>query len=325
MHSKRINQKRWLPAVGRLVCILIVFCGLPTFVFASVGQNPIPLQRSEAGYFTARVSVNDAPAIDAIIDTAATAAMIHQSVADEAGIGTPVATAGLVPVFGLLGEREFPLIEIGHVSVGTVRLNKLAAAYNDREQMPGAPLVIPAAAFGSDVLDFDFPSARFSAYDGRPEGDHGNSGRGNLIVENGLFFTEVRVNGVRGRALIDTGSPFTFINSEMAKASGAKPEDELTQQLIGATGGRLEVSISSVKRLSVAKFSVSKLNMIVVDPPLFEDLGLAGEPAMLIGLDLLSMFRVQIDIRRRYIILTPESSRRNVGINLNARDTRIPQ
>ena len=46
---------------------------------------------------------------------------------------------------------------------------------------------------------------------------------------------------------------------------------------------------------------------------------------MLIGLDLLSMFRVQIDIRRGYIILTPESSRRNVGINLNARDTRIPQ
>lgn len=325
MRTDDANHGFWHTAVGRLVCILIVLFWVPLHSMASVGRQSVPIEQNEAGYYVTPVIVNGVASVNAIIDTAATVAMIQSRAANEAGMETPAGDAGLVPVFGLLGEREFPLVGIAQVEAGGIGLSNLAAAYNHREEMPGAPLVIPAGAFSGDVLDFDFPNGRFAVYDGRPEGDPGNSGRGNLIVENGLFFTDVRVNGVKGRALIDTGSPFTFINSEMAKASRARPEDELTRQLLGATGGRMEVSISSVKRLSVARFGISRLNMIVADPPLFESLGLSDEPAMLIGLDMMSMFRVQIDLGRGYLMLTPEEGRRGVGINLNARDTRIPQ
>ncbi|ABI75485.1 hypothetical protein HNE_3276 [Hyphomonas neptunium ATCC 15444] len=292
---------------------------------ASTGRLTFPLSLNDAGYFVTPMAVNGAEEMPAIIDTAATIAMIESRAAGRAGIEVPPADEIQVPVFGLLGQREFPLIRIGSISGDGGQVAQLAAAYNNREQMPGGPLVIPATAFGGDVLDFDFPARRFTVYEGRPKGTSGSAGRGGLILEGGLMFAEVSVNGVKGRALIDTGSPFSFMNTQMARAAKAQQDDEKTQMLQGATGGAMAVSVASVKRLSVARFSVRRLNMIVADPAMFDDLGLSDEPAMLLGLDLLSLFRVQIDLRRGYLILTPKDAGPNMAINLNARDTRIPQ
>lgn len=308
--------------LGAVVAAALCLC-LPGG--ASAGRLTFPLSRNDAGYFVTPISVNGAPEMPAIIDTAATIAMIDGRAAQRAGIDAPPADEVRVPVFGLLGQREFPLIQIGSIRNDSVQVLQLAAAFNSREQMPGGPLVIPAVAFGGDVMDFDFPVGRFSVYDGRPQNSGGASGRGPLTIEEGLMFAEVSINGVKGKALIDTGSPFSFINSEMARAAKVKRDDEKTQRLQGATGGSLAVSVASVKRLSVARFSVRRLNMIIADPAMFDDLGLRDEPAMLIGLDLLALFRVQIDRRRGHIILTPKDEGRTVAINLNARDTRIPQ
>lgn len=85
----------------------------------------------------------------------------------------------------------------------------------------------------------------------------------------------------------------------------------------------MAVSVAAVKRFSVARFSVRRINMIVADPAMFDDLGLRDEPAMLLGLDLLSLFRVQIDQRRGYIFLTASDDGSGMAINLNARDSRI--
>lgn len=292
---------------------------------ASAGRISLPLTLNEGGYFVTPISVNGAPEIPAIIDTAATIAMIDGRAAQRAGIDAPPADDVQVPVFGLLGQRLFSLINIARISSDSVRLHSVPAVYNDREQLPGAPLVMPAVSFGGDVLDFDYPAGRFSVYPGRPLAVTGSSGRGRFALENGLMFVEVRLNGVKGRALIDTGSPISFINSEMARAAKAQRDKEAMQILQGATGGRLVVSVASVRRLSFAGFNLNKFDMLIADPPMFDDLGLRDEPAMLIGLDLLSLFRVQIDRRRGAIILTPKDEGRVMAINLNARDSRIPQ
>lgn len=292
---------------------------------ASAGRLSFPLSKNDAGYFVTSLTVNGAQEMPAIIDTAATIAMIESGAAASVGIDAPHAEDAQVPVFGLLGQRKFPLVSIGSLSSGGARAANIAAAYNNREQMPGGPLVIPATAFGGDVLDFDFPAGRFSVYEGRAKGAGGSSGRGALTVDGGLMYAEVSINGVKGRALIDTGSPISLMNTEMARAAKARQDDEKTQLLQGATGGAMPVSVASVKRLSVARFSIRRLNMIVADPAMFDDLGLRDEPAMLLGLDMLGQFRVQIDRRRGYFILTSPDDGPNMAINLNARDTRIRQ
>ena len=308
---------------ARLSAVLAAFICAALPAGASARHLVFPLSVSPAGYIQTPFTVNDTLQLPAIIDTAATIAMIDASAAARAGIDAPPPDEIKMPVYGLLGLREFPVVSIGNLSREGVRVFEIGAAYNNREQMPGGPLVIPATSFGGDVLDFDFLNGRLSIYDGRPQSNGRSSGKGKLTIENGLIFAEVKVNGVKGKALIDTGSPFSFINSQMAQAAKARPDEEKTRSLQGATGGTLSVSVASVKRLSVARFNISRLNMIVADPAMFHDLGLNDEPAMLLGLDLLSHFRVQIDRARGYLILTPADEGPAMTINLNARGSRL--
>ena len=270
---------------------------------ASAGRLSFPLDLNEAGYFITPIRVNGGQELPAIIDTAATIAMIESRAAKRSGVAAPSPEEAKVQVFGLLGERTFSLVNLGSISSDAARLFDVRTAYNDREQMPGGPLVIPAVAFGGDVLDFDFPAGRFSVYDGRPKGDAGGTGRGPLRI--------------------DTGSPFSFINSKMAQVAKTKRDEEKSTLLQGATGGQLAVSVAAVKRFSIARFSVRKINMVVADPAMFDDLGLRDEPAMLLGIDLLSLFRVQIDRRRGYIFLTSRDDGLEMAVNFNARGSRI--
>ena len=317
---RRVQPSGWL---ARFAAAAVAFVCLSLPGDASAGRLTFPLELNEAGYFTTPIRVNGAAELPAIIDTAATIAMIESRAAARSGLTAPPPEEAKVQVFGLLGERTFPLVNLGSVSSESVRIFDVRTAYNDREQMPGGPLVIPAVAFGGDVLDFDFPAGRFSVYDGRPKGDASGTGRGPLRIEGGLLFADITINGVKGKALIDTGSPFSFINSKMAQVAKTQRDEEKSTLLQGATGGQMAVSVAAVKRFSMARFSVRRISMVVADPAMFDDLGLRDEPAMLLGLDLLSLFRVQIDRRRGYIFLTSRDDGLEMAVNFNARGSRI--
>lgn len=308
-----------LAAAAALMALALVLPAMALF-----SRLSFPLTQNAQGYFVTPVSLNGAAEVSAIIDTAATFAMVDRPAADAAGIPEASLSGEQVSVFGLLGERQYRVVNVSQVQAGTTRLSHVPAAYNDREASPGGRMIIPATAFGGDILDFDFPAGRFSVYDGQTSNRQANN-RSRLTIEDGLFFAEISLNGVKGKALIDTGSPFSLINSKMAEAAGAKYNDELTQRLRGATGGALNAEVAATRRLSVARYNIRKLDMIVADPALFVDLGLSEEPAMLLGLDLLSLFRVQIDRRRGYMVLTREDTDAGFALNFNARDTRIPQ
>lgn len=64
--------------------------------------------------------------------------------------------------------------------------------------------------------------------------------------------------------------------------------------------------------------------MIVADPALFDDLGLQQEPLMLLGIDYLSKFRVQIDRKRNSLLLTAADADQPILMEFYARDTRLP-
>ena len=259
---RRVQPAGWL---ARFAAAAVAFVCLSLPGDASAGRLTFPLELNEAGYFTTPIRVNGAAELPAIIDTAATIAMIESRAAARSGVTAPPPEEAKVQVFGLLGERTFPLVNLGSVSSESLRIFDVRTAYNDREQMPGGPLVIPAVAFGGDVLDFDFPAGRFSVYDGRPKGDASGTGRGPLRIEGGLMFADITINGVKGKALIDTGSPFSFINSKMAQVAKTQRDEEKSTLLQGATGGQMAVSVVAVKRFSMARFSVRRINMVVAD------------------------------------------------------------
>lgn len=313
------------PLRAHVWCVLLFLCAILPAASAS-GRDVIPLVANADGYFVTPVRLNGAPGSTAIIDTAATFAMISARMARSVAIAPPDAGASKLNVLGLLGAREYPVVAIAGIELGDMRFSQVPAAYNNRERMPGSETVIPATAFTGDVLDFDFPRGEFTAYFGRPK-TRGTRApvRAPLVEENGLFFTEVNFNGTTAKALVDTGSPISLVNTSLAAAAGISLNVEKSQILNGATGGMLPAHVATARRFSVGRQSYRRIDILVADPALFESLGLHNEPVMLMGLDMLSSFRVQIDRSRQTLILTQADAGNSVMMKFNARDSRIPQ
>jgi predicted aspartyl protease len=304
-----------------LVLAALALAAAPT-VQAASGRHSIPLVRNGDGYIVTPVSLNGEQEMPAIIDTAATFAMIEARTARAAGIAAPAALADNIEVFGLLGSRTFPIIHLGQIEAGSVRLQAVEAAYNGLEPMPGARAILPASAFAGDILDFDFPSGRLTVYNGRPQPRvAGLTSRMPLSDFRGLLFTEVVINGQTGKALIDTGSPVSIINEPFARAARVTPNARKTRELQGATGGLLPAEVASARRLELGRLDYSWVDLIVADPALFAELGLDDTPAMVLGLDILSALRMQIDRRSNELHLT--FTPRNVHLRLNAPGSRL--
>jgi predicted aspartyl protease len=122
-------------------------------------------------------------------------------------------------------------------------------------------------------------------------------------LEDGLIFVGVRINGEKGRALIDTGSNLSYVNSAFARLAGMGRNEQRTKVLLGATGDSAPVWIGRAREIKLGGFSVDRFNVLVSDPVLLDEIGLRDEPVMVIGLDVLTQFRVQIDRKRQRFVL----------------------
>jgi predicted aspartyl protease len=309
----------------RLIIVLALFlvAALPAL---AGGRENLKLKRDELGYLLADVRLNDRSETSGVVDTAATFAMIDAAAAGLAGVASPDARSPQIDVLGLNGSRTYPVIRLDRVHIGSVEFRDMPAAYNGRDAMPGARAVLPASAFEGDVADFNFPEDRVSFYAGRPDKPAGGyAGRTLLKIKDGLMFATVSINGVKGTALIDTGAPLSFINPAFASAAGLTLQADRRVGLEGATGGTASVHVASAKQFVVSEYALSRLDFLVSDPPLFAHLGLDHTPAMVLGLDLLASFRVQIDRRRQKLILSQPGREGGISVRTNPRNSRIPE
>ncbi|WP_273184144.1 aspartyl protease family protein [Hyphomonas adhaerens] len=324
--SKRGPTKmadRW-HAKGALFSVLALMGCFPAFANERL---VIPFEVNEYHHMVVHLEVNGNDRTTGIIDTAATFPMINRRTARLAELLDVEENPPLINVLGLTGEGIYPVVELETLLIGNVMKQDVPVALNVDMDVTGAQNVLPASAFEGDVIDFDFENMQVMVYDGRPDRSVRRvSSSLKYADENGLIFVEVRINGRKGRALIDTGSSVTFINSRFAESSHTKTNEEKTQILQGATGGDQSLRVASLRVLEIGDYRVSDMDILVSDPPLFEYLGMHEEPAMVIGLDLLSSFRLQIDRRRNRVVLSLPTSRRfSRGLNFNARDTNIPE
>ncbi len=266
----------------------------------------IDMQVSKDDQMTIALSV---AGIDAygVIDTAATYPLVDDDVLAAA---RALPRDQKVAVLGLEGTLTFDTAQVGDLRLGNLQLSELAVAVNNQVRFPGHKSVVPANAFDARVIDFDFGHNRIELYDRRPKST-GDSVRSRLRYEEiqGLPFIKVKLNGVTGRALIDTGSSETYVNGAFARLAGARLKPDLTQQLYGADATFTGVSVVSARRLSIGRHGMEDFLILSADPALFDYLGLADEPIIVLGLDTLKNFRMQIDREKKYIYLSRAETR----------------
>ncbi|MCA8899711.1 MAG: aspartyl protease family protein [Hyphomonas sp.] len=311
--KKRRNRliERW-HLNGAMLVALALLTGAP----ALAGERLIiPFEMNVHDQIVVDLQVNDDIRSTGVVDTAATFPMIDGHTARIAGVLNPGENPDMVNVLGLTGTAMYPVVRLDKLLVGGILKTDIAAALNRQFDVPGARNVLPSSAFEGDIMDFDFKNQRIMFYDGRPDRKgFWQPSTQDIDLIDGLMFIEVRVNGKRGRALIDTGSSITYINSHFAREAGTKANEKLTRTLQGATGGDQSMRIASAGTMNIGEHRLKRLNLLVADPPLFHHLGMGEEPVMVLGLDVLSLFRVQIDRRHDRLILSLPNDRRKRGV-----------
>lgn len=120
-----------------------------------------------------------------------------------------------------------------------------------------------------------------------------------------LILTEANA-GTRVAAVIDTGTEITVGNSALrAKLMRNRRAPVMTTTLISVTGDVVPADLLPVPEIRIGDLVLRNVLIAFTDAPPFKLFGLDGEPAILLGTDILNSFRrVSLDFRRRKVRFT---------------------
>jgi predicted aspartyl protease len=300
--------------------LALVLLALSTTPMASaVAKHTIPFEISEAGFLVVKMELNDEVEVDAVLDTGATIALLDHTAAKAAGIEEPDGVS-VVAINGLSGVQEFPLVHIDKLDIGGIQSETVRAAYNKKFPMDYVSNILPANNLPHRVLDFDFEEGRLSVYNRRPLAVwRSKTVRKPVERIQGLPFIRIELDGMEALALIDTGASLTVVNSVLAdKVTGRRGRIE-TLELVGATGAVMDLRVLHSRNLAVGEFKTDKFRSIIADPDVLVALGVSEEPVIIVGLDYLSQFRLQIDREAEMMHFSMAAPRREAGITIIAR------
>lgn len=118
-----------------------------------------------------------------------------------------------------------------------------------------------------------------------------------------LILTEVHAGNVALNAVIDTGSEVTIGNLALRdKLLGRHGTRFWTVQATGVTGVSIPLQMAIISHLQLGPVTLQDVPIAFADVPPFKLFGLADEPSLLLGTDLLETFRrVSLDFRARKV------------------------
>ena len=293
------RSKRYLSVLAMSFAVLC----MPTAQASQ--QRPLVLELNGQDKPLTEVSVNGV-LTSALIDTGATIALINDQLVSPDGAS--LVAGQELEILGIGGSRNYPAIELSSLSVGTENWRNLPAALNTLDQFPVNDSVLPISLFEQSIVDFDFRNDQILIYDGRPK--RVRRSRTSSVRYNDqhrLIFIDVKINGARGKALIDTGAQVSFVNLAFAEQSKAKLLTEDTKLIRGSDLNRHIASVYAFRNFEFANNRVAKPKFPVLETDLFDDLGFADQPMMIIGMDILQHCRLQVDRKRqRVTFVVPE-------------------
>ena len=267
-----------------------------------LGEASGPIERARGGRMVAPMMVNGAGPFRFIVDTGANRSAVSQALADRLGL-TP---RGVGDVHTVSGVISAPMADVQGFRYGSLDL----AATNTVPVVDGAVLGGEEGLLGVDGmrgrrLRIDFenrcieisPATRALPRRRGWEMIQGELRFGHLVVVPG------RIRGQDISVLIDTGSDSTLANPAFRDQlrSGLRVSRDRTDYARAYTAGTPIVMESAVliPRFSMGGVQITGITAYVADFHIFRLWGFENEPALLIGMDVLSQTRaIAIDYER---------------------------
>jgi predicted aspartyl protease len=260
-----------------------------------------PTLRDRIGRVWAPVYINGQGPFRLVLDTGATGTAVIESVA--ARIGVPLEPSP-VRLVGATGTSLVPTIRVASVEVGDLWLgNRQLAIVAD--VFGGAEGVLGADGLTDKRVWIDFRNDEITIR--RSGGALLSQGFTRVPVKirhNHLLMFDVKLAGIRTKAMLDTGAQVTIGNRSLRDALARKARQGVIDTIIGVTLDEQKGETFDAPPVTIGDVTVRGMRVTFGDIHIFDAWKMTHEPALLIGMDIIGLLdTLIIDYRRKELHL----------------------
>ena len=253
---------------------------------------------------TLPVMINGQGPFDFLVDTGSDRTVISRELAATLALGQ----GQPVTVNEIAGVDDVKTVVIDHLSIGDRTIDHIEAPALAARNLGGAGILGVDALHNLHVV-MDFKAMKMSSSPSRPEPFdghtivvHGHSRFGQLIL------VDSKVRGVKVFVVLDSGSQVSVGNLVLLKlltGHDSSGDPRTTTEIIGVTGRRTTVELDDIREANVGGITIHNMPLAFARLSIFDHFGLTREPALLLGMDVLSKCeRISVDLRRREATFT---------------------
>ena len=295
----------WL---GPVSAALLAVASMPLATQSSPAPDPdtdagkvdvLAIDRELYDRMTVPVTIDAHGPYDFMIDTGAQATVVSKELADRLGLldrapATLVAMARRKPL-----EPAF----VPNLMLGCRNFNIRTAPLVARANIGAADGVLGRDSLQNQRVLLDFQKRRIAVADAEDLG--GNRGY-DIVVKarrrlGQLIITSARFDNVRVAVIVDTGAEASIGNAALMRRlrGGSGGPAQITD--INGVEANGQVRLASEVNIGAVRFS--NIPVTFVESPLFKQLGIDDQPAMVLGMIELRMFRrVAIDFKQGKVL-----------------------
>jgi predicted aspartyl protease len=271
-----------------------------------LGESPVAntqtIQLDPDGHerLTVAITIEGQGPFDFLIDTGAQATVLSRELADRLQL-TDRMPATLV---GLVSRVQTETVAVDGLMLGQHNFNVANAPLVDAQHLGnGIDGILGLDGLQQRRVLIDFIKRKIEVADAEELG--GNRGY-EIVVKarrrlGQLIITNALVDGVRTAVLVDTGAQGSVINQALVDRLRSRSRE--TTRLTDVNGTQVEGQIHMLSAFKVGKMTINGIPAFVAESPALKALGLDDEPAMMLGMRELKLFRrVAIDFDTRRIL-----------------------
>lgn len=265
-----------------------------------------PTLRDRIGRVWAPVYINGQGPFRLVLDTGANRSAVIESLATR--IGVPLETNQL-RLLGATGSSMVPSIRVASMSVGDLWLeNRKLAVVQD--VFGGAEGVLGADGLSDKRISIDFRNDEITIRRSTGKAEAAGFTRVPVRIRDGhLLMFDVKLAGVRTKAMLDTGAQRTIGNRSLREALTKRSKQGVADSIIGVTLDVQHGETFMAPPVTIEDISIRGMHVTFGDIYIFDAWKMTKEPAILIGMDVIGLLdSLIIDYKRKELHLRPRRS-----------------
>ncbi|WP_244655494.1 aspartyl protease family protein [Sphingomonas sp. CFBP 13603] len=267
---------------------------------------------------TVPVTIAGAGPFPFVVDTGAQRTVIARELAATLGL----APGRIVRVTGMTGSDSIGTVMIPSLTVSVIGSAAIEAPAISAINL-GARGLLGIDTLQDHAVGIDFDTKTMTVTPSRKRQTRERAGPDEIVIKARSLFgqlvvTDAYCNGIRIRVILDTGTSVSMANGALRRKVTRKglgragPSQSVS--LTGVTGETVVADYTTIDRVTIGSLSLGDVPVAftAIDAPPFRQFGLSERPAMLLGMDVLQLFRrVDIDFANREVRLAlPRGTRR---------------